>query len=193
MKWQIRWTQLIHTKLTRKAHKVFAELSVEACLNYDMLKQALLLAYERVPEFHRKQFRTLNKFGNETYSNFAFRLALLFNSWLDGEEASTSLDRLKKVVKLEQFMNCLLTDLHSWVVEKRPKLLVDAAKLADEYAVLYKPFKVEHDNYSKSDNKNYVAKTDKPFDKNWSRGNSQQKFQAKRTTEANTAVPLTLN
>src|SRR6218665_4226299 len=123
MKWQIRWTQLIHTKLTRKAHKVFAELSVEACLNYDMLKQALLLAYERVPEFHRKRFRTLNKFGNETYSNFAFRLALLFNSWLDGEEASTSLDRLKKVVKLEQFTNCLPTEIHRWVVENRLKLL----------------------------------------------------------------------
>jgi len=33
------------------------------------MKQAPLLAYERVPEFHWKRFRTLNKFGNETYSN----------------------------------------------------------------------------------------------------------------------------
>ena len=66
-----KWTQLIHTKLTGKAQKFFAELGVEACLDYDTLKAALLLAYERVPEFHRKRFRTLNKFGNETYSNFA--------------------------------------------------------------------------------------------------------------------------
>src|SRR6218665_2378428 len=80
-----KWTQLIHTKLTGKAQKVFAELGVEACLDYDTLKAALLLAYERVPEFHRKRFRTLNKFGNETYSNFAFRLALPFNSWIEGE------------------------------------------------------------------------------------------------------------
>src|SRR6218665_2100096 len=102
-----KWTQLIHTKLTGKAQKVFAELSVDACLNYDTLKQALLLAYKRVPEFRRKRFRTINKFGNETYSNFAFRLPLPFNSWLNGEEASTSLDRLKDVVKWEQFRNCL--------------------------------------------------------------------------------------
>ena len=81
-----KWTQLIHTKLTGKAQKVFAELSVCAFLNYNTLKASLLLAYERVPEFHRKRFRTLNKFGYETYSNFAFRLALPFNSWFNGQE-----------------------------------------------------------------------------------------------------------
>src|SRR6218665_3624615 len=112
-----KWTQLIHTKLTGKAQKVFAELGVEACLDYDTLKAALLLAYERVPEFHRKRFRTLNKFGNETYSNFAFRLALPFNSWIEGEEASTDIVRLKEVMKLEQFTNCLPTEIHRWVVE----------------------------------------------------------------------------
>lgn len=49
------WTKLIHTHLTGKAQKVFAELSVVSC----MLKTALLLSYARVPEFHRKRFRTL--------------------------------------------------------------------------------------------------------------------------------------
>jgi len=73
-----KWTQLIHIKFTSKAQKVFAELSVNACLNDDTLKQeALLLAYERVPEFHRKRFRTLNKYHNESYSMFAFRLTLV--------------------------------------------------------------------------------------------------------------------
>src|SRR6218665_1798864 len=75
-----KWTQLIHTKLMGKAQKVIAELSVDACLNYDTLKAALLLAYERVPELHQKRFRTLNKFSNEMYSNLAFRLALSFNN-----------------------------------------------------------------------------------------------------------------
>src|SRR6218665_4017272 len=87
--------------------------------------------------------------------------ALPFNSWMDGEEASTDINRLKEVVKLEQFTNCLPTEIDRWVVEKRPKLLVDAAKLADEYAVLYKPFNAEQDNSWKSDNKNYADKTEK--------------------------------
>jgi len=96
-------------------------------------------------------------------------------------------------VNLEQFTNCLPTDLHRWVVEKRPKLIVNSAKFGEEYAVLYKPFKVELHNYSKSDEKNNTAKTDKSVHKNWSRGDSQQKFQNKGTTEVNQAVPLTRN
>ena len=117
----------------------------------------------------------------------------LLNSWLDGEEASTTFDRLKEVVKLEKFTNILPTDLHRWVLEKRPKLLVDAAKLADEYAVLYKPFKVENANSWKSGDKSYSAKSDMSFHKNWGRGNPQQKFHNKGTTEIKTAVPLTRN
>jgi len=188
-----KWTLLTHTKLTGKAQKVFAELSVDACLNYDTLKAALLLAYERVPEFHRKRFRTLKKFGNETYSNFAFRLAFPFNSRMDGEEASTDINRLKEVVKLEQFTNCLPTEIHRWVVEKRPKLLVNAAKLPDEYAILYKPFKAKQDNSWKSVDQNYAAKTDKSFNKNWGRGNSHQKFHKKGNSDQKTAVPVTKN
>src|SRR6218665_2075178 len=86
--------------------KVFAELGVEACLNYDTLKAALLLAYERVPEFHRKRFRTLNKFGNETYSTFAFRLALPFNSWMDGEEALFTCDLAVRHRLREEHKRC---------------------------------------------------------------------------------------
>jgi len=137
------WTQLIHTQLTGKALKVFAELSVEECMDFDVLKKALLLAYDRVPEFHRKRFRTLSKANGESYSNFAFRLALPFKAWMDGEEAYENVDRMREVVKLEQFVNCLPIELHRWVVEKHPKTVVDAARLADEYAVLYKPFKME--------------------------------------------------
>ena len=94
-------------------------------------------------------------------------LKLPFNSWLDGEAASTDINRLKEVVKLEQLTNCLPTEINRWVVEKRPKLWVDAAKLAEEFAVLYKPFKAEQGHSWKSDDKNYAAKTDKSFHKNW--------------------------
>jgi len=113
--------------------------------------------------------------------------------WLDGEEISTYINWLKEVVKLEQFTNCLPTEIHRWFVEKRPKLLVDAAKLADEYAVFYKPFKAEQDNSWKSDDKNYAAKTDKSFHKNWGRGKSHQKYHNRGNTDVKTAVPVTRN
>ena len=138
-----KWTGLIHTQLTGKAQKVFSELSVEECQDYDILKQALLRAYARVPEFYRKRFRTMKKGNLETYSNFAFRMSLPFNSWIEGEGATKEVDKLIEVVKLEQFVNCLPTELHRWVIEKKPESLSEAAKLADEFAILYKPFKVE--------------------------------------------------
>ena len=43
------WTRLIHTQLNGKALKVFAELSVEEYIDFDVLKKALLLAYDYVP------------------------------------------------------------------------------------------------------------------------------------------------
>jgi len=85
----------------------------------------------------------LSKANGESYSNFAFRLNLPFKAWMDGEEAYEDVERMREVVKLEQFVNCLPVELHRWVVEKHPKTVVDAARLADEYAVLYKPFKME--------------------------------------------------
>src|SRR6218665_3214595 len=112
-------------------------------MDFEVLKKALFLAYDRVPEFHRKRFCTLSKANGESYSNFAFRLALPFKARMDGEGAYEDVDRMREVVKLEQFVNCLPLELHRWVVEKHPETVVDAARLADEYAVLYKPFKME--------------------------------------------------
>jgi len=61
--------------------------------------------------------------------------------------------------------------------------LVGAAKQADEYVVLYKPFKAEQDNSWKSDDKNYTAKPDKSFHKNWGRGNSHHKYHNRGDTD----------
>jgi len=137
------WTVLLHPQLNGKAAKVFAELSGENCTDYDVVKQALLTAYERVPEFYRKKFRTMTKESRETYSNYAFRLQMPFQRWLEGEEAVADIKRLCEVFKLEQFIHCLPPELHKWIVDKHPLTLSAAAKLADEYAVLYKQMPVE--------------------------------------------------
>ena len=82
-----QWTALLHPQLSGKSLKVFGELSNDECTDYDVVKQALLTAYERVPEFYRKKFRTMGKEFKETYSNYAFRLQMPFQRWIEGEEA----------------------------------------------------------------------------------------------------------
>src|ERR1043165_753399 len=135
-----KWTALLHPQLTGKAQQVFSELSLEGCQDYDTLKQALLTAFARVPEFYRKRFRTLLKGTQETFSAFAFRLALPFHRWLEGEGALDDLPKVLEVFKLEQFVNCLPVEIHRWIIDKKPSTLAQAAKLADEFAVLYMPF-----------------------------------------------------
>src|SRR6218665_3557031 len=95
-----KWTALIHTKLTGKASKVFSALSTEQCKDYDIVKAALLTAYSRIPEFYRKKFRNLTRGHLETFSNFAFRLQLPFQSWIDGANVANDADKLKELFKL---------------------------------------------------------------------------------------------
>src|ERR1043165_371424 len=128
-----KWTALLHPQLTGKAQQVFSELSLEGCQDYDTLKQALLTAFARVPEFYRKRFRTLLKGTQETFSAFAFRLALPFHRWLEGEGALDDLPKVLEVFKLEQFVNCLPVEIHRWIIDKKPSTLAQAAKLADEF------------------------------------------------------------
>src|ERR1043165_4657999 len=135
-----KWTALLHPQLTGKAQQVFSELSLEGCKNYDTLKQALLTAFARVPEFYWKRFRSLVKGPQETFSAFAFRLALPFQRWLEGEDALNDLPKVLEVFKLEQFVNCLPVEIHRWIIDKKPSSLAQASKLADEIAILYKPF-----------------------------------------------------
>src|SRR6218665_1104507 len=87
-----KWTALIHTKLTGKASKVFSALFTEQCKIYDVVKAALLTAYSRIPEFYRKKFRNLTRGHLETFSNFAFRLQLPFQSWIDGANVANDAD-----------------------------------------------------------------------------------------------------
>src|SRR6218665_106397 len=148
-----KWTALIHTKLTGKASKVFSTLSTEQCKNYDIVKAALLTAYSRIPEFYRKKFRNLTRGHLETFSNFAFRLQLPFQSWIDGANVANDADKLKELFKLEQFVNCFPKDIHKSVLERHPTSLMEAAKLADEYEVLTRPFKMDAPELSNWHNK----------------------------------------
>ena len=65
-------------------------------------------------------------------------LNIHFKRWMEGEEAYANLERIREVVKLEQFMNSLHHGLHSWLIDRAPKTLTEAAKMADEYTAVRK-------------------------------------------------------
>jgi len=79
----------------------------------------------------------------ERYSNFVFHLNASMKAWLDGDQAQKDIEHLKPVLLIEQFTQCLPVELHRWVIERSPKTVSDAARFADEFAILYKPLKVK--------------------------------------------------
>lgn len=133
-----KYSAILQAHLTGKALKVFSELSAVQCQHYETLKAALLLSYAVVPEVHRKKFRSARKYHNETYSEFAFRLSQSFKRWLEGEKAYDSVVDMREQFKLEQFKECLDSDLAVWLIEQKPKTLSEAARLSDQYTAIRK-------------------------------------------------------
>jgi len=70
MKWpKSFWTLLLQCVFTGKAQEVYSALSLEQSGEYDVVKSAVLHAYELVPEAYRQQFRNLSKVDECTYSS----------------------------------------------------------------------------------------------------------------------------
>ena len=76
-----RWVALLQEVLTGTSRMVYDYLSVEDSLDYDLVKDSILRAYERIPEFYRQQFRSYRKQVNQTYLNF---LGKKSSSLIDG-------------------------------------------------------------------------------------------------------------
>ena len=87
--------------LTGTARKVFDSLSVEDSLDYDLVKDSILSASERIPEFYRQQFRGYRKQVNQTYVEFSREKEQFFDRWCHSEEINKSYDKLKQLLLLE--------------------------------------------------------------------------------------------
>jgi len=143
----------------------------------ERLKMVLLLVYARVPEFHHKRFRSLTKGSAESYSNFTFLVAIPFKNWLVGVEAFDDVMKMREAVKLEQFTQALPSVVHRWVIDHKPIDLTAAARIADEYAVLSKPFQAQTSNYSaNSDNNAGKGKSSRHFNRGTGKKSSLNRY-----------------
>lgn len=55
------WTLLLQSALLGKAGEAYSALSVDQSSDYEMVKSAVLKAYELVPEAYRQKFRNSKK------------------------------------------------------------------------------------------------------------------------------------
>ncbi len=75
------WALLLQCKLIGKAQEVCASLPVDTILDYDVVKAAVLRAYELVPEAYRQKFRNHKKAVTQTFVECSREKQALFDKW----------------------------------------------------------------------------------------------------------------
>lgn len=138
LKWpKAFWPLLIQSVLSGRAQEVYSSLSVEQSADYDEVKAAILRSYQLVPEAYRQRFRKYRKTDRQTYLEFAREKETLFARWCTAKEVD-SLDDLRQLVLLEDFKNCLPSAVSTYLNERQPETLREAAVMADEYVLTHR-------------------------------------------------------
>ena len=130
------WAIMLQSVLTGKAQQVYAALSVEDSANFDKVKDAILKAFELVPETYRKLFRNCKKKDECTYIEFAQQKEMLFDRWCKSRNVN-SIEKLRQLILVEEFKRCSKSEVHTYLDEKNVGTLAEAAKLADEYCATH--------------------------------------------------------
>ena len=90
------WVLLLQSVLVGKAQEIYSSLSVEQSSNYEHVKEAILKAYELVPEAYRQKFRNYLKYDSKTNVEFAREKENLFNRWCHSKEIGQDFKKLKQ-------------------------------------------------------------------------------------------------
>ena len=120
--------------LVGKAQEIYGSLSVEQSSYYEHVKEAILKAYELVPEAHRQKFRNYLKYDRKTHVEFVKEKENLFQRY--SKEIGQGL--LKQMVLLEEFKDKVRPDIRSHLDEQKVEELEIAAVMADDYALKHK-------------------------------------------------------
>ena len=132
-----KWTLMIQASLVGKAQRVYTALPKEDAKDYTIVKQAILQAYELVPEAYRQKFRGWKKGNQQSYLEFAKDKELFFDKWCRSEEVET-LEDLTQLILVEEFKNCVNPAIRTHLDEKSPKRIADAARLADQFDLTHR-------------------------------------------------------
>ena len=132
------WVLLLQSVLVGKAQEIYGSLSVEQSSNYEHVKEAILKAYELVPEVYRQMFRNYLKYDSKTHVEFAREKENLFNRWCHSKEIGQDFKKLKQMVLLEEFKDKVRPDIRSHLDVQKVEELEKAAIMADDYALTHK-------------------------------------------------------
>lgn len=131
------WPLLLQCKLVGKAQEVCSALTLEQSLDYDAMKNAVLRAYELVPEAYRQKCRNLVKSPGQTFVEFARDKVNLFEKWCTANKVTT-LEQLREFILLEDFKNSLPEKIVIYLNEQKVSTLTGAAVFSDEFVLTHR-------------------------------------------------------
>lgn len=116
------WSLLRQCVVTGKAQEAYAVLSIDESADYKVVKDAILKAYELVPEAYRQRFRHHSKPSDQTYIEFAPEKEMLFDRWCRSQKAE-SREQIRQLILVEEFKNCLPASLSTYINEQKADTL----------------------------------------------------------------------
>ncbi|XP_062610561.1 uncharacterized protein LOC134272333, partial [Saccostrea cucullata] len=132
------WPLLLQSAFVGKAREVYSALSLQQSTDYDVIKKNVLKAYELVPEAYRQKFRNYKKFNEQTHVEFAREKQNMFERWCTSKNVGSNFERLKQVILIEEFKNCIHPEIRTYLDEQKVETLEQAATAADDYALTHK-------------------------------------------------------
>ena len=139
LKWpKEHWSLLLQSVFIGKAREIFSALSLEKSSDYDEVKRVVLKAYELVPEAYRQKFRLWTKLENQTYVEFSREKEQMFDRWINSTDVDGKYDNLRELMLLEEFKQCVHSEIKTHLDDNKVNTLSRAATMADDYALTHK-------------------------------------------------------
>ena len=149
------WAIKISYALRGKAYDLYSKLPTERACDYKQVKETLLKGFQLTGECYRKKFRSCRREKAETFSQFAVRIAVLFDKWVTQNAPTKTYDTLTELLLCEQIRETMSPELRTFVAEQGAESLQDLILVADRYLAAHseaKSFKHDHTQNGRDSN-----------------------------------------
>ena len=118
------WILLLQSVPVGIAREIYSAMSIEQSSQHEIVKKAILKAYELVTEVYRQNFRSYHKQEKQTYNEFAHEKEELFDRWCSSKQVEQDYAKLRQLILIEEFKGCLPAKIQTYIEELKAKSTV---------------------------------------------------------------------
>lgn len=128
-----QWATALSLCLSGEALSVFSRMSASECLDYNKLRQALMIRFRMTEEGFREKFRSASPRNEETCSQFVTRLQNFLDRWIELSDTKKEYADLFDLILKEQFLSNCATPLQMFLKEKKDTSFSETVARAEKY------------------------------------------------------------